>query len=96
MPNESSVAALRRFPVADTHDPEIMRNTLLTHYGATSFEMQDRPNFFGRSYHARLGAASLGLCAYGAPYDALPASRVRLFSHLAKSARVFSRYPTFD
>jgi AraC-like DNA-binding protein len=43
-----------------------MRQTLLTHYGATKFEMRDTAAFLGQTYHAKLEAASLGLCAYGA------------------------------
>ena len=88
MPIENSVAALRRFPVVDTHDPEVMRNTLLTYYGATNFEMEDRAKFFGRSYHTKLGAASLGLCAYGTQSSVVfpECSFVRLQIAIAGSA----------
>ncbi len=65
MPIHKSAASLSRFPLVDTHDPEVMRSALLTHYGATNFNVHDRSDFFGQSYHAKLEAISLGLCAYG-------------------------------
>ncbi|MGA7803833.1 AraC family transcriptional regulator [Bradyrhizobium sp.] len=88
MPIQASAASLSRFPIVDTHDPEIMRHTLLTHYGASNFEMHEAADFFGRSYHARLGAVSLGLCAYGtrASVEFPECSFVRLQIAIAGSA----------
>ncbi|MDB5501922.1 MAG: transcriptional regulator [Tardiphaga sp.] len=65
MPVLTSAASLSRFPVVDTHDPEVMRDTLFAYYGATKFDVPDTSNFLGQSYHAKLETVSLGLCAYG-------------------------------
>ncbi|MGA7808326.1 AraC family transcriptional regulator [Bradyrhizobium sp.] len=67
MPIQSSAASLSRFLLVDTHDPEIMRNTLLNHYGAKKFEARDTSDFLGQSFHAKLESASLGVTAYGTP-----------------------------
>jgi AraC-like DNA-binding protein len=63
---QTTAIALSQFPIVDTHDAEIMREIMLTQYGATKFEAC-KPPFLGRSALAHLGSVSLGWCAYGAP-----------------------------
>ena len=58
--------ALSQFPIVDTHDEEVMRETMVTRYGAQRFEASSSPDFFGRSAVAHLGAVSLVMCGYGA------------------------------
>jgi AraC-like DNA-binding protein len=64
---QTTAIALSRFPIVDTHDAEVMRETMLTRYGATRFEASDTSPFLGRSGVAKLGSTSLVMCAYGAP-----------------------------
>jgi AraC-like DNA-binding protein len=59
--------ALGQFPIVDTHDAEVMREIMITRYGATRFEASEISSFFGRSASAKLGSTSLVMCAYGAP-----------------------------
>jgi AraC-like DNA-binding protein len=51
----------------DTHDAEVMREIMLTRFGAKRFESSGSSHFFGRSAVAALGSASLTMCAYGPP-----------------------------
>jgi AraC-like DNA-binding protein/uncharacterized membrane protein len=64
---ETTATALNQFPIVDTHDAEVMRETMLTRYGATRFEASESLPFLGQSATAHLGSASLVFCAYGAP-----------------------------
>jgi hypothetical protein len=64
---QTTATALSQFPVVDTHDAEVMREIMLTRYGATRFESSETSPFLGRSATAHLGSASLVSCAYGAP-----------------------------
>src|ERR1700759_4007414 len=63
---QTTAVALSQFPVVDTNDAEIMRETMMTRYGATRFETSETSPFLGRSANAHLGSASLVMCAYGA------------------------------
>jgi AraC-like DNA-binding protein len=56
---------LRRFQVARTRDTEVMREALLTRYGATSCDIPDDPDFFGRANFIEHAAVSVGFCSYG-------------------------------
>jgi AraC-like DNA-binding protein len=86
---QTTAIALSQFPVVDTHDAEVMCETMLTRYGATKFEASETSPFFGRSAIAHLGSASLVMCAYGAPALAeFPeADFVRLQFAISGSAR---------
>jgi len=64
---QTTAIALSQFPIVDTQDAEVMRETMLTRYGATTFEASRTSPFIGRSASANLGSASLVMCAYGAP-----------------------------
>ena len=64
---QATAIALSQFPIVDTHDPEVMREIMLTQYGATRFEASKSNAFLGRSAAARLGSVSLAVCAYRAP-----------------------------
>jgi len=65
---QTTAIALSKFPIVDTHDAEIMREIMLTGYGATKFEASESSSpFLGRSAAAHLGSASLVYCAYDAP-----------------------------
>jgi AraC-like DNA-binding protein len=64
---QTTALALSQFPIVDTHDAEVMRETMLTRYGATRFEASASSPFLGRSAVAQLGSASLVMCGYGAP-----------------------------
>src|ERR1700742_3234705 len=66
-PMQTTAIALSQFPIVDTHDAEVMRETMLARYGATRFEASDTSPFIGRSGVAKLGSTSLVMCAYGAP-----------------------------
>ena len=56
---------LHRYPVARTRDPEVMREALLTRYGATSCDIPRDPDFFGRANFIEHAATSVGFCSYG-------------------------------
>lgn len=56
---------LRRFPVAHTRDPEVMREALLTRYGALACDIPSSPDFLGRANFIEHAATSLGFCSYG-------------------------------
>jgi AraC-like DNA-binding protein len=56
---------LHRYPVARTRDPEVMREALLTRYGATSCHIPHDPAFFGRANFIEHAATSVGFCSYG-------------------------------
>jgi AraC-like DNA-binding protein len=56
---------LRRYPVARTRDPEQMREALLTRYGATSCQISQGPDFFGRANCIEHAATSVSFCSYG-------------------------------
>jgi AraC-like DNA-binding protein len=56
---------LRRYPVARTRDPEVMREALLTRYGATSCHIPNDPDFFGRANCIEHAATSVSFCSYG-------------------------------
>jgi AraC-like DNA-binding protein len=64
---QATAIALSQFPIVDTHDAEVMREIMLTRYGARRFETSESSPFLGRSAVAQLGSASLIMCAYGAP-----------------------------
>jgi hypothetical protein len=64
---QTTAIELSQFPIVDTRDAEVMRETMLIRYGATKFEAFESAPFFGRSATAHLGSASLVFCAYGAP-----------------------------
>jgi AraC-like DNA-binding protein len=65
---QEAAMALNRFPIVDTHDEEVMRQIMLTRYGAKRFERSSKSSpFLGRSATADLGSASLVYCAYGVP-----------------------------
>jgi AraC-like DNA-binding protein len=64
---QTTAMALSQFSIVDTHDTEVMREIMLTEYGATRFEASETSPFLGRSATAHLGSASLTMCAYGAP-----------------------------
>jgi AraC-like DNA-binding protein len=86
---QTTAIALSQFPIVDTHDAEVMREIMLTRYGATRFEASETSPFLGRSAVAQLGSASLVMCAYGAPALAeFPeADFVRLQFAISGSAR---------
>ena len=65
MPPEFREEPLRRYPVARTRDPEVMREALLTRYGATSCHIPHDPDFLGRGNYIEHGATSIGFCGYG-------------------------------
>src|SRR6186713_3317195 len=62
---QTAAIALNQFPIVDTRDAEVMRETMMTRYGARRFEANKSANFFGRSAVARLGSTSLVMCGYG-------------------------------
>ncbi|WP_375412414.1 hypothetical protein [uncultured Bradyrhizobium sp.] len=64
---QTTAIALSQFPVVDTHDAEVMRDIMLSRYGATRFEASESSPFLARSATAHLGSASLVMCSYGAP-----------------------------
>ena len=63
---QTTAKALSQFPIVDTHDASVMRQIMLTRYGADRFEASETSPFLGRSAVAHLGSASLVMCAYGA------------------------------
>jgi hypothetical protein len=89
---QTTAIALTQFPIVDTNDVEVMRETMLTRYGATKFEAYKSSPFLGRSATAHLGSASLVFCGYGAPALAeFPeADFVRLQFAFSGSARTMS------
>lgn len=65
MPLVSSALALSAFPVIETRNCEVMRHSMLNHFGATKFDVaQDTRGFYAKSYNVRSGPISLGFCAY--------------------------------
>jgi len=64
---QTTALALSQFPIVDTHDAEVMREIMLTRYGATRFESSASFPFLGRSAVAQVGSASLVMCGYGGP-----------------------------
>jgi len=63
---QTTAIALSQFPIVDTHDASVMREIMLTRYGAARFETSETSPFLGRSAVAHLASASLVMCAYGA------------------------------
>lgn len=65
MPLQGSAMALSAFPVIETRDSEVMRHTMLDHFGATNFDVaRDARSFYAKSDNVRFGPVSLGFCAY--------------------------------
>jgi hypothetical protein len=95
---QTTAIALNQFPIVDTHDAEIMREIMLTQYGAARFEASKQSLFFGRPAAARLGSVSLGWCAYGAPaWAKVPeADFVRMQFAFSGSARTSIGSQTVD
>lgn len=63
--SDQALEPLRRFPVARTRNPEVMREALLTRYGATSCHIPGDPDFFGRANFIEYASVSLSFCSYG-------------------------------
>lgn len=63
---DSRESPLSRSPVIRTGDPEEMRHTLFTVYGASGFEVPDPSGFEGVANYLQLSNVSLGFCGYGA------------------------------
>jgi hypothetical protein len=62
---QTTAVSLSQFPIVDTHDAEVMREVMVTRYGAARFESSKSNHFLGRSAVAGLGSASMIMCAYG-------------------------------
>jgi hypothetical protein len=60
---------LDAFPIIATHDPEEMRDALLSTYRhARAFEVAERDaRFFGRGHDCALAASGISYCHYEAP-----------------------------
>lgn len=65
MPLQSSTLALSAFPVIETRNFEVMRHSMLNHFGATKFDISpSAAGFYAKSDSVRSGPISLGYCAY--------------------------------
>ncbi|QKC82910.1 AraC family transcriptional regulator [Mesorhizobium sp. NZP2077] len=86
---QTTALSLSQFPIVDTHDSEVMREIMMTRYGAAHFESSKSNHFLGRSAVAGLGSASLIMCAYATRSlaDFSEAGFVRLQIAFAGTAR---------